>query len=430
MNIKDLRHKVIPKKAVPLVDAVYRKGRLAAVHAQYRLPARGLRVIAVTGTNGKTSTSCFLNDVLKYAGYTTALFTTAVIEMDGERSINTNHTTVPKTKDLFRFLKLAKVKNVDFVILEVTSHALHQHKMWGIPIEIAVMTNLTQDHLDYHGTMQSYADAKARLFGSYMKPRWCLLNADDKWFEFFKSISSGQVFTYGKAKGTDLQIGSLSASSKGVQMRLNSSDHSIITSTSIIGEFNGYNLAAVAGVCEILGIDPNTIRNGLGVVGAVPGRMEMVRSSVGFTTVVDYAHAPDALEKALLALRSATSNKVAVVFGATGDRDKTKRSIMGEIAAKYADKIYLTDDETYTENRDDIRKAVFGGIVEAKGRSKTIEIADRRDAIKKALQEAQKGDMVLVAGLGHQNYRAMNEGHIPWQEVGVVREVLRELGRQ
>ncbi len=430
MNPKKLLRKVAPKKAVKLAEESYRKSRLGATHIGYGLPARNLRVIGVTGTNGKTSTCNFLNDALKHAGYSTALYTTAVIEMAGERSINTNHTTVPKTKDLFRFLKLAKVKKVDFVILEVTAHALHQHKMWGIPIEIAVMTNISQDHLDYFGTMEKYAQAKARLFSSYMKPKWCVLNIDDEWFDFYKSASSGQVFTYGKDKSADLRISSIKSSAHGLSLRLDRSDHSIVTTSGVIGEFNGYNLATVASICEILGMRPDEIRKVIGAVGAVPGRMEMITSPKGFTAVVDYAHAPDALEKALLALRTATTGKVLVVFGATGDRDTTKRPIMGEIAVKYADHIYLTDDETYTENGDIIRKAVYAGIVSAKGGTKTTEIADRREAIKKALTDAKKGDMILIAGLGHQNYRAMNEGHIPWQETDVVRELLQEIDRQ
>ncbi len=430
MNPKKLLRKVAPKKAVKLAEESYRKGRLGATHIGYGLPARNLRVIGVTGTNGKTSTCNFLNDALKHAGYTTALFTTAVIEMAGERSINTNHTTVPVTKDLFRFLKLAKVKKVDFVILEVTAHALHQHKMWGIPIEIAVMTNISQDHLDYFGTMQKYAQAKARLFSSYMKPKWCVLNIDDEWFDFYKSESSGQIFTYGKDKSADLVIHSLSPSAGGLTMRFNRPDHSIVAVSPVIGEFNGYNLATVASICEVLGMRPDEIRKCLQAVGTVPGRMEMITSSKGFTAVVDYAHAPDALEKALVALRTATTGKVSVVFGATGDRDTTKRPIMGEIAVKFADQIYLTDDETYTEDGDSIRKAVYEGIVKEGGSDKTVEVADRREAIKKALMGAKKGDMILIAGLGHQNYRAMNEGHIPWQETDVVRELLQEIDKQ
>jgi len=431
MNPKKLLRRVAPKKAITFAEESYRKSRLGATHLGYGLPARKLRIIGITGTNGKTSTCNFLNDVLKQAGYRTALFTTAVIEMDGQHSINTNHTTVPKTKDLFRFLKLAKIKKVDFVILEITSHALHQHKMWGIPIEVAVMTNISQDHLDYHGTMELYAGSKARLFSTYMKPKWCVLNIDDDWFEFFKSASFGRVYTYGKNKLAYLRIGSMKSSADGLTLRFNSAEHSIVTTSSVIGEFNGYNLAAVASVCEVLGIPPDVIRKGIEAVGAVPGRMEMITSPMGFTAVVDYAHAPDALEKALSALRTVAGGNVSVVFGATGDRDSTKRPIMGKIAATYADKIYLTDDETYTEDGESIRKAVLKGIVDAGGSGRTMMVADRREAIKTALSEAKKGDMILIAGLGHQNYRAMNEGHIPWQETDVVRELLQEIaGKQ
>ena len=169
MNPKKLIRKAAPKKLVRLAEESYRKGRLAGAHLQYGFPARNLRVIAITGTNGKTSTCNFLNDVLKQFGYSTAMFTTAVVEMAGERSANTIHRTVPPTKDLFRFLKQAENAHVDFVILETTSHALHQHKMWGIPVDIAVMTNLTQDHLDYHKTFASYFEAKARLFKEVLR---------------------------------------------------------------------------------------------------------------------------------------------------------------------------------------------------------------------------------------------------------------------
>lgn len=429
MNPKRLARKVVPKGAIRITEETYRKSRVGVMHVRHGFPARGARVIAITGSNGKTSTACYLSDALKAVGYRTALYTTAVIEMDGARSINTNHTTVPKTGALFRFIAAAKKSRVDFVILEVTSHALHQHKLWGVPIEIAVMTNLSQDHLDYHGTMERYAAAKSRLFSAYMNPRTCILNADDEWYEYFRVRSAGRVVTYGKAKTADTRITAITSKPDGLTLEYRTAGHSVLSKSAVIGEFNGYNLAAVATVCEVLDIPPDTIRKALASVGAVPGRMEMVTSSTGFSAVVDYAHTPDAIEKALTALRGVASGKVSIVFGATGDRDKTKRPIMGQIAAKLADRVYLTDDETYTEDGDSIRKAVFDGIVEAKGRSKTIEIADRRQAISKALSEAGKGDMVLIAGLGHQNYRAMNEGNIAWQEVEVVKEVLRELGQ-
>jgi UDP-N-acetylmuramoyl-L-alanyl-D-glutamate--2,6-diaminopimelate ligase len=429
MNPKKVVRKILPKSLITVGEETYRKSRLAGAHLRYGLPAKHLRVIAITGTNGKTSTCNFLNDVLISAGYSTAMYSTAVIEIGGERQINTHHSTVPPVKELFNFLRRAKDLGVDFVILETTSHALHQHKLWGIPIEIAVMTNLTQDHLDYHGTMQNYAEAKARLFSDYMKPRWCVLNADDTWFDYFKSISTGQIYTYGKAKNNNLRISSTSLSSEGVRLRFELPKSSIIAISPVIGEFNAYNLASVVAVADIVGIAPDVIRKALGKIRGVPGRMEIVRSSQGFSAVVDYAHAPDALEKALIALRATTKGRVSVVFGATGDRDTTKRPIMGTIAGQLADKIYLTDDETYTENGDTIRKAVMAGIVESGARNKTIEIADRAEAIKCALVEAKKGDMILIAGLGHQDYRAMNEGNIPWQETEIVKSILAQLDK-
>jgi UDP-N-acetylmuramoyl-L-alanyl-D-glutamate--2,6-diaminopimelate ligase len=428
MNPKKALRKIAPKRAIGLAEESYRKGRIGLSHVSYGLPTRKLVVIAVTGTNGKTSTCNFLNDTLRFLGYRTAMFTTAVIEMDGERSPNTNHTTVPMTKDLFRFLRTAKIMRVDYVILEVTSHALHQHKLWGVPIQIAVMTNISQDHLDYHGTMERYAAAKARLFSKYMRPVTCVLNRDDEWYDYFASKAVGRIVTYGKAKSSDVRLASIKTGADGLQMRMDTSSGSLLATSGVIGEFNAYNLAAVVCILEAIGTRVDKIRDALSHVSGVPGRMEMIRSTRGFTAVVDYAHAPDALEKALLALRAVTHGKVSIVFGATGDRDTSKRPMMGEVAAKHADKIYLTDDETYTENGDAIRAEVFAGIVNAGGRSKTVEVGDRRKAIKKALSEAKKDDMILISGIGHQNYRAMNEGNIPWQEVDVVREVLAELG--
>jgi UDP-N-acetylmuramoyl-L-alanyl-D-glutamate--2,6-diaminopimelate ligase len=425
MNLKKLARKILPSKLIPASEVVFRKARLGASHLRYGLPAKNLRIIAITGTNGKTSTCCFLNDVLRSAGYTTALYTTAVIEMAGERKINTQHTTVPTTANLFRFLATAKAKKVDFVILEATSHALHQHKMWAIPVEIAVMTNLTQDHLDYHGTMKAYAAEKAKLFGQYMHPKWCVLNSDDsEWYEYFRGASTGKIFTYGTDTSSDLRISTHTESSSGLKLRLDSVDSSIVASAPVIGLFNAYNLAAVAACTNILGIAPDVVREALGHVQGVPGRMEMVRASAGFTVVVDYAHAPDALEKALEALQTVCTGKVRVVFGCTGDRDKSKRPIMGAIAVRLADQIYLTDDETYTEDGALVRAEVMAGIVGAGGKSKAAEIADRYEAITAACRDAKKGDMILLAGIGHQNYRNMGGVHEPWNEAEIVRSIM------
>lgn len=425
MNPKKIARKIIPHTLISTVEGSYRKTRASLNQTMYGHPGKNLKIISVTGTNGKTSTCNFINDILKSAGYRTAMFTTAVIDMDGEKALNRTHRTVPLTKELFSFLKTARNRAVDYVILETTSHSLDQHKMWKLPIDIAVMTNLTQDHLDYHGTMENYAAAKAKLFNGYMSPRVSILNADDEWFEYYKNQCIGDVYTYGK-KTAELTITSFSSSSTGLKVRFDTKDGSIVAQSPLIGEFNAYNLAAAASACLAAGLNTLQIRTGIESITGVPGRMEMIPSSKGFSVIVDYAHTPDALEKALLALKTATRGKVSLVFGATGDRDKSKRPIMGEVAARLADHIYLTDDETYTENGASIRRAVMEGITKEGAGHKTTEIEDRRAAIKSAVLAAQKNDMILVAGLGHQDYRAMNEGHIPWQESDVVKDILKE----
>lgn len=395
----------------------------------HRFPGRGLHIIAVTGTNGKTSTCNFLNDALKACGYSTAMLTTAIVEVDGERTVNRSHRTVPLIGDLINFLMAAKTKKVDWVIMETTSHALYQHKMLALPIAIAVMTNLTQDHLDYHGTMQRYAKAKARLFGRYSNPKYCILNADDEWFQYFFDRSSGNVRTYGRSEQADYRIKAIQSKRGGIALELETDGKSVALHSPVIGEFNGYNLAAVAGICKTIGIADDQLKEAFRQISPVIGRMEQLTSSQGFSIVVDYAHTPDALRKALETLRNDAKGKVRIVFGATGERDPLKRPLMGRVAAELADVIYLTDDETYSEDGATIRRAVMKGIVEGGGEKKTTEIADRYAAIEAAVKNAQAGDIILLAGIGHQDYRAMNEGNIAWQEIDVAREILQRSGR-
>lgn len=418
MNPKRLARKILPKKGIKLAEESYRRTRAGVLQASYGFPAKKLRVIAVTGTNGKTTACCYINSVLKTGGYKTALFTTAVIELNGDAQLNKTHRTVPLMTELVAFLKKAKQAKADFLVLEVTSQALDQHKMLGIPVEIAVMTNLTQDHLDYHGTMDAYAAAKARLFNRYTNPKYSVLNRDDKWSEYFRRASVGKVITYGKNKLSDYRI-------TDVDLLPDSSNWSIAhptkktqLATVIPGEFNIYNASIAAAVGQIIGIKMADIRKGIDSLKAVPGRMETVDTGQDFSVIVDYAHTPDALENVLSASRQLTKGRVIAVYGATGDRDKTKRPLMGKIGAKLADIVVLTDDETYTEDGDMIRAAVREGIEEAKG--KYVEIGDRQEAIMYALSEAKKDDVVVLCGIGHQDTRNMGGKLVPWDERQVV----------
>lgn len=421
--VKGVR-KALPSGAVKKLEEGYRKGRIKVVSARYGNPAKSLKVIAVTGTNGKTTTVNYINEILKEAGYKTAMFSTAVIEVAGARKGNELNMTVADTAVMQRFFLDAKNARVDYVVLEVTSIALHQHKLDGVPILAAIMTNLTQDHLDAHGTMQAYAEAKGKLFS--LNPEYIVLNRDDEWYDYFDQFPAGaQKITYGKHDEAEAKIEYTKLYRKGSEATV-VIDHQtkLDLATALPGEFNIYNMTAAAAVAYLLGVSVTDIIEGAANLESVPGRFERVVEGMDYDVIVDYAHTPDALEKFISAAKEITRNRVILVFGATGDRDKGKRPIMGEIAARLADRVILTDEESYNEEPAVIRAEVMEGIEKAKGTVKTTEIADRRDAIKKALDVAKKGDIVLITGMGHEKFRIENGKKIPWNDADVVRELL------
>jgi UDP-N-acetylmuramoyl-L-alanyl-D-glutamate--2,6-diaminopimelate ligase len=421
--VKGVR-KLLPAGAVHGLEEVYRRGRVQLVSTKYGNPARSLRVIAVTGTNGKTTTVNYINEILKESGLTTAMFSTAVIEVAGKRQINDLNATVASTERMQSFFRDAKKAKVDYVVLEVTSHSLDQHKLSTVPIEVAVMTNLTQDHLDYHKTMERYAEAKGKLFAS--NPKFIVLNRDDEWFDFFNQFQAdAQKITYGEHEEAEARIDRFKLYKKGSEATI-VIDHQtkLELATALPGKFNIYNMTAAAAVAYVLGMKLTDIVEGVANLEGVPGRFERVVEGKGYDVIVDYAHTPDALQKLLEAAKSVTKNRVILVFGATGDRDKTKRPIMGEIAAKYADRIMLTDEESYNEDPQAIRDQVREGIERAGDTVRMTEIADRHDAIAKALSIAMKGDTVLITGMGHEQYRIVNGERLPWNDGNVVREIL------
>lgn len=416
--------KVLSESAVHKVEEVYRRGRVKLISAQYGNPAKHLKVIAVTGTNGKTTTVNYINEILKEAGHKTAMFSTALIEVAGNVQLNDLNATVGITKRMQEFFRDAKKASVDYVVLEVTSHALDQHKLDTVPIEAAVMTNLTQDHLDYHKTMERYAAAKGKLFAT--EPKFIVLNRDDEWFDYFnKYMASGQKITYGKNTAAEAKIDYIKLYKKGSEATV-VIDHQtkLQLATALPGEYNVYNMTAAAATTYLLGVKLTDIVEGIANLEGVPGRFEYVTKGTGYEVIVDYAHTPDALEKLLEAAKSITKNRVILVFGATGDRDKGKRPIMGEIAAKYADRIILTDEESYNEDPQAIRDQVREGIEAARATMKMTEIADRYQAIEKALSVAKKDDIVLITGMGHEQYRIVNGERLPWNDGDVVREIV------
>ena len=428
-NLTKTARKVLPKSALVGLEKSYRKSRAKIISARYGNPARDLSVIAVTGTNGKTTTVNFLNEILKEAGYRTAMFSTANIEIAGEQTVNDTNSTTATVARLQKFFRDAKKADVEFALIEATSHALDQYKFEGVPIEMAIMTNLTQDHLDYHKTMENYAAAKAKLFE--MNPNLVVLNADDEWFDYFNNFATeSQKITYGEGESADVKIEKFKLYKKGSEANLRIDNNvELEIATNLPGEFNIYNMTAAAAGAYLLGISLKDIQEGIANLEGVSGRFEYTTPGLPFDTIVDYAHTPDALEKLLKSAKEISKNRTILVFGACGDRDREKRPIMGKIAQDLADRIIITDEENYTEDATQIREEIISGISKKNDKlpANIQEIPDRKEAIRKALQIAGKGDIVLITGLGHEVYRVIDGEKTPWNDTQIVREIAQEI---
>ncbi len=395
-------------------------------NVRYGFPARDMFVVMITGTNGKTTTTSYIASILTAAGYKVGVCSTAYFEISGKRIANDSNFTVTNPFKLQAMIGQMRKAKIDYLVLEVTSHALAQHRVWGIPCDVAIMTNLTQDHLDYHGTMEHYAAAKAKLFAR--KPKFIVLNRDDRWFDFFNKFPAGeQKMTYGAHEEAESRITRVKLHKQGSEVRL-VIDHKnqLSFTTQLPGKFNVYNATAAATAGYLMQIDTDKIEEGIEDVDSVPGRLERIDCGQPFEVIVDYAHTPDALENLLETLKHLTKNRLILVFGATGDRDRIKRPIMGEIAARLADRIVLTDEENYTEDAAQIRAMVMEGIVRGGGEAKMEEVPDRHKAIEKALSIARRNDTVVVTGMGHEQYRIIDGKRQPWHEPTVIRELLQD----
>lgn len=427
-SLKNTIRDIVPKSAVSKLESFYRLQKARAAYLKYGKASKGMKVISVTGTNGKTSTCSYINEILRAGGLKTAVYTTAFSEINGKHKPNTSHMTVESAWSVQKFFKRVKEAKVDWVILEVTSHALDQRRIYGVDVNIAAITNLSQDHLDYHKTMENYAAAKARLITDFA-PEDVILNADDEWYEYYRTKVDNNLHSVGKE--ADHQIKHIDLGPSGTNFELISPMGFCNIHLNQIGEFNVYNAAMAAVVGQIVGVKDEQISKGLKAVDVIEGRLEMVDAGQDFTVLVDYAHTPDAIKNVVEAAKGVANGKVRLVFGATGvgeyARDTKKRGPMGEIAATYADFIYLTDDETYLEDGDKIRDEVEKGILKAGGKDKYTEIGDRKEAIKRAIKEARPGDVVLLCGIGHQDYRNMGGEHQKWDERVIAREILQEL---
>jgi len=426
MNARTAIKKLLPREFVDRVSPWGRLVEAVAYNCAYGFPARGMKVVGITGTNGKTTTSFLVHRMLSEAGCKTGLMTTVAWAIGDDVRPQTQHMTNVPVPLLMKRLKQMKAEGVEWLVLETTSHALVQYRTWGVPYSVAVLTNITREHLDYHRTFERYVSAKQRLFKLTQRNKKGLqmgiANADDQNGASFAAETQNSIL-YGIEAGA-VRATSIQITAKGIRYDAVASDETYHIASKLPGSFNVYNSLAAVCVGRAVGLTKKQIEQGIAALPGVAGRMEPIEAGQKFAVIVDYAHTPDALENVLSALRESTRGKLMVVFGATGDRDKTKRGPMGEVAAKLADQIYLTDDETYSEDPELIRAAVLDGIVKAGGKDKTEVIADRLKAIRTAFETAKAGDTVLLAGIGHQDYRAMGDQKLSWDEREVARKLL------
>jgi len=379
-------------------------------------PGKRLHVIGVTGTNGKTTTCFMIWNMLKTAGFKTGIMTTVAYGVDKLEPELGHMTTVDAFK-LNKRIRDIKNQGAEYLVLEVTSHALAEYRTLGIPVEIAVFTNLTHDHLDYHGTIANYRAAKGKLF---KKAKFSILNADDKASEYYQKLSK-EYITYGIKNG-EKQAKNIKLSVSGVEYSLD--DMKIVT--KIPGEFNVYNSLAAVLVGEKLGLTKEQIKEGISSLTEVEGRMNIVDEGQPFTVIVDYAHAPDALEKVFDSIKG-HKGKIISVHGGAGRRDPSTRPIRGAILARYSDIVIITEDDSRDEDPEKIAEGFIkgaekGGKVLGKD---LIKEMDRKKAIKLAFEKAKPGDVVLLLGKGHEKTILRADGPHPFEDIKVAKELLK-----
>ncbi len=377
-------------------------------------PSERLKVVGITGTNGKTTSSHLVESVLNAGGIPTGLvgtiyyrFKNKIYEYEGR--------TTPDPIQWHRTLKQMLEDGAEAVACEVSSHALDQRRVWGTKFFITAFTNLSQDHLDYHGSMEDYFRAKLRLFVEYPQ-EYSLINIDDEYGRRILKELKGKAITYGREG--NLKIIDFETSIEGSRLTIEWEGRTYKFFSNLRGEFQAYNLSLGILVGFLFGLDAQTIQQGVERV-IVPGRFETFFKE-GKLAIVDYAHTPDALEKVLITARRLTKDKLWVVFGAGGNRDKTKRPLMGKVAEKWADLVVITSDNPRWEEPEAIIEDILKGIEQKK---KVFVQKDRKEAIKFALQNAKEGDVVLIAGKGHEDYQEIKGVKYPFKDQDVVKEV-------
>lgn len=411
--------------SIQVGDARIAEAKLAAGFNNFA--ADSLRMVGITGTNGKTTCSYMTRDILRSSGFAPGLVTTVLYQI-GERTIPASRTT-PDAPTLHSLLGKMVAADCDSAVMEVSSHALDQDRTYGIDYDVAVFTNLTRDHLDYHLTMDAYFDAKSKLFASLgdgEKDAHAVVNVDDEWGRKLLKIPQPgvNVVTYGVNSSADVVAENINLSISGTSFTIKSPWGDIYVSASLLGRYNVYNMLASAAAGACLGAEPRNVSAALNLMRRVPGRLEEIETGRDFQVFVDYAHTDDALDHVLGTLREITERNLVVVFGCGGDRDPAKRPAMGRLAGEKADHAIITSDNPRGESADQIIEEILVGL----GAEASYEvIEDRRCAIRRALAMAGKGDVVLVAGKGHEGFQEFAKITVPFDDREEVLRGLEEL---
>ena len=387
----------------------------------YGEPSTKLNLVGVTGTNGKTSTATLLYRLFTSMGYACGLIST-IANYVGSRKIHTEHTT-PDPLELNALLSEMVDAGCEYCFMEVSSHAIDQDRVAALKFRGGIFSNLTHDHLDYHKTFAAYRDCKKAFFDSLGKDAFALVNIDDANGEVMVQNCKAHIYRYSCTKMADFKCRLMEETMDGMQLTIDGTQ----VWTRFIGAHNAYNLLAVYAAAVLLGAPKDEVLTLLSGMKAVEGRLEYIKGGDGLTAVVDYAHTPDALENVLKTLRDAARGEYLIcVFGCGGDRDKTKRPEMGQIAAKYADRVVVTSDNPRTEQPEDIINDIRSGM-SAADRAKSVFITDRAEAIRSALLFAPKGAVILVAGKGHEDYQIIGTVKHHFDDKEVIREAFSSI---
>jgi UDP-N-acetylmuramoyl-L-alanyl-D-glutamate--2,6-diaminopimelate ligase len=410
---KDLRPDIT---YIQVKDSAETLGRIASVWNGE--PSKHLHLVGVTGTNGKTTIATLLYTVFRKLGYKTGLLST-VCNYLNDKEIPATHTT-PDAIELNRLLAQMLAEGCEYVFMEVSSHAVVQKRIAGLQFKGGIFTNLTRDHLDYHETFEAYRDAKKGFFDRLPADAFALINKDDKngWFMLQNTKASKQTYSFQSLAGYKGKL--LESHFDGTLMTVNGTE----VATQFVGKFNAYNLLAVYGAAMLLGADSTEILILLSTLRPVAGRFQTFRSPEGYTAIVDYAHTPDALTNVLNAIHEVLNGlgKILTVVGCGGNRDKGKRPLMAKEAVKGSDQVFLTSDNPRFEKPDDIIQDMVNGL-DAEEKQKAICITDRREAIRMACLFAQAGDVILIAGKGHEDYQEIEGVKYPFDDRKIVREI-------